>query len=244
MSAFASRPPEPPEPAAAPLSEATVVGPADMLMRRLRTRPSGLTDDEAADRLLQYGRNVLTRRAGVPWWRSASRQFTHPLAVLLELAAVLAFVSSSAVLGWTILGVVVLNATFALFQEHQAERSVEALQSYLPQQSTVLRSGVARTIEATSLVPGDVLLLGEGQRVSADARLLAGEVEVDLSTLTGESAPVLRTADPVDASVPAAGGRGPGLQRHELHDGHLPRRRPRHRRPHRAGPDRRALPVR
>ncbi len=177
-------------------------GPTDPVLRQLRTRRSGLSEQEAARRLLQWGPNLLTRRPGRPWWRSVSAQFTQPLAVLLELAAVLAFVSGSTVLGWTILAVVVLNALFAILQERQAERSVEALQGYLPPQCTVLRDGVATTVEAARLVPGDVLVVSEGQRISADARILSGEVEVDLSTLTGESATAARTSEPVAKAVP------------------------------------------
>ena len=169
------------------------LGPSEMLMRQLRTGRRGLAESAAQQRLRQFGPNELSRRAGTPWWREVLAQFTHPLALLLELAAVLAFVSAGAVLGWTILAVVVLNAVFALVQEHQAERSVEALRGFVPRQCIVLRDGRARTIEAVALVPGDVLLVSEGQRISADARILAGEVEVDMSTLTGESAPVPRS---------------------------------------------------
>jgi magnesium-transporting ATPase (P-type) len=65
-----------------------------------------------------------------------------------------------------------------------------------------LRDGEAREIEATELVPGDVILLGEGERISADARLLEGALEVDISTLIGESIPVFRSADYIDTGVP------------------------------------------
>jgi P-type E1-E2 ATPase len=91
--------------------------------------------------------------------------------------------------------VVVLNAAVAFLQERQAERAVEALRRYLPPHGSVLRDGRRRQVEARELVPGDVLLIEEGDRVSADARLIEGGVEVDMSTLTGESLPVYRAAD-------------------------------------------------
>jgi len=91
--------------------------------------------------------------------------------------------------------VIALNAAFAFAQEQQAERAVEALRGYLPQQALVLRDGHRETIDATTLVPGDVLLLAEGDRISADGRLLEGALDVDLSTLTGESQPVYRSAE-------------------------------------------------
>ena len=116
--------------------------------------------------------------------------------MLLIAAGALSFYSDSSTLGWTILGVVVLNAAFALVQEHQAERAVGALSAFLPRQVTALRSGDPVEVEIASLVPGDVIRIGEGQRISADGRVVAGEIEVDLSTLNGESVPSLRTAAP------------------------------------------------
>jgi calcium-translocating P-type ATPase len=107
-----------------------------------------------------------------------------------------------AALGVAIVAVIVLNAAFAFAQERQAERAIEALTRYLPQQAHVRRDGRRQEIVASTLVPGDVLLLAEGDRISADARLLSGAVEVDLSTLTGESQPVLRSADFADAAGP------------------------------------------
>ena len=98
-----------------------------------------------------------------------------------------------AVLAGAIIAVIVLNAAFAFVQEQQAEKAVEALEGYLPLQAFVLRDGRRAVIDAKELVPGDVLLLEEGERISADARLLDGSLEVDMSTLTGESVPVSRT---------------------------------------------------
>jgi len=89
-----------------------------------------------------------------------------------------------------------------LAQERQAERAIEALRRYLPQQATVLRDGQRQPVEASGLVPGDVLLLAEGDRVSADARLLQGSLDVDLSMLTGESQPVYRSAEFRDSRGP------------------------------------------
>ena len=171
-----------------------VLEPVDVLFRDLRSRRDGLSSREAARRLVAYGPNELTRRGGVHWPAQLARQVTHPLALLLFLAAGLAFAGGTATLGWAVLAVVVLNALFAFAQERQAERAVEALRAYLPQQATVRRDGGRLPVDAAGLVPGDVLLVEEGERVSADARLVEGTVEIDLSTLTGESQPVVREA--------------------------------------------------
>ena len=101
-----------------------------------------------------------------------------------------------------IAAVILLNAGFAFAQEMQAERAVEALAAFLPEQARVLRDGTRQEIEARLLVPGDVLLVEEGESVCADARLMTGTLEVDMSTLTGESVPVTRSAGPADPSVP------------------------------------------
>jgi len=186
----------------ASVDDLQVLEPRNRLLRDLRTSEHGLSSREAARRLVQYGPNVLTRRRQVRWTREIARQLTHPLALLLWLAAVLSFVVGSTVVGAAVVLVIILNAVFAFVQEVQAERAVEALAEYMPQRVTVLRDGKPAVLEATCLVPGDVVLLEEGERIAADMRILSGAVEVDLSALTGESVPVTRTAVERDTSVP------------------------------------------
>ena len=176
--------------------------PVSQLMRDLRARREGLTGRDAARRLVAYGSNALVRRGGRRWPREVAKQLTHPLALLLWLAAALAFVGGTPVLGAAILAVIALNAGFAFVEERQAERAIEALAGYLPQHATVRRDGVRTVIDVGELVPGDVLCITEGDLVSADARLLSGAVEVDLSTLTGESQPALRAAEYADTTGP------------------------------------------
>ena len=172
--------------------------PLRLLFRDLRTTPGGLTSREAARRLVAYGPNELRRRGGRTWPGELGRQFTHPLALLLWAAAVLALVANTAILAAAIVGVIVLNAGFAFWQEQQAERAVEALTDYLPRLATVLRDNRRQGVPARELVPGDVLLIEEGDAISADARLLGGSLEVDLSMLTGEATPVERYAGAPD----------------------------------------------
>ncbi len=111
-------PPPPPADARAPV---------DLLLRDLRANQEGLSGREVERRLLVYGRNELVRRAGRRWPRELAKQVTHPLALLLWVAAALAFVAGTAVLAVAILAVIVLNALFAFAQERQAEHAVEAL---------------------------------------------------------------------------------------------------------------------
>ncbi|MFC4784535.1 cation-translocating P-type ATPase [Nocardioides sp. MAHUQ-72] len=168
----------------------------DRLLRDLRSHREGLTGREAARRLEVSGPNELVRRHGRTWPGQLGRQLVHPLALLLWAAAVLAWVGGTPPLALAIVFVVVINALFAFVQERHAEQAVEALTAYLPPQATVRRDGEVCTVDARDLVPGDVIVIAEGDRVSADARLLSGSVEMDISTLTGESMPVLRAPLP------------------------------------------------
>jgi magnesium-transporting ATPase (P-type) len=102
------------------------------------------------------------------------------------------------VLSSAILAVIAVNAALAFAQEQQAARAVEALAAYLPLRARVIRDGAVSEVPATDLVVGDVLLLAEGDRVSADSRLINGALEVDMSALSGESAPVTRSAGEPD----------------------------------------------
>jgi calcium-translocating P-type ATPase len=201
------------QPRVVPLPEPGV-GPVDpeedltRLLRDLRTRPEGLAGREAARRLVSAGPNELVRTPGPAWWSELVAQLIHPLALLLWLAALLAGASGSAPLAVAIVAVIVLNALFAFFQERHAERAVEALAEYLPPHATVLRDRRQTRVEARELVPGDVIVVGEGDRISADARVLSGSVEVDLSALTGVSLPVRR--------APGGGPAAPLLEANDL----------------------------
>jgi calcium-translocating P-type ATPase len=171
-----------------------------LLFRDLRSDPGGLTTREAQRRLITVGPNELTRRGGRLWPRQLAAQLLHPLALLLAGAAVLAALSGSAALAVAVVAVIVLNAAFAFVQELHAERAVEALAAFLPDRARVIRDGNRLEVEARLLVPGDIIVVEEGDRVCADARLIAGSVEVDLSMLTGESAPVTCSADATETA--------------------------------------------
>ena len=167
------------------------------LLAQLGTRRAGLSSREAQRRLAQYGANEISRAAGRGWWRELGRQLAHPLALLLWVAAALAAVSGSRTLAIAIVAVIVLNAGLAYAQELQAERATEALRELLPVRARVRRDAVELEVPAAELVPGDVVLLAEGDRLSADVRLTDGSVELNMAPLTGESQPVVRSASAV-----------------------------------------------
>ena len=179
---------------------------ADVL-KALDTSPSGLSHEEARRRLLLTGPNSLQEIKGAPLAGRFLRQFTHFLAILLWIAAGLSFLAEAlhpgqgmATLGWAILGVILINAVFTFVQEYKAERAVQALRRLLPSSAWVLRAGHAEQVSRQELVPGDILLLEEGEQVPADARLIeANHMRVDNSSLTGEALPRPRRIEPVPA---------------------------------------------
>jgi Ca2+-transporting ATPase len=137
--------------------------------------------------------------------KRVARQLRDPMAILLIVAASISGIAlDQAVEAIAILAIVVLNGVIALVQEGKAQQALEALRDYETPQSRVLRDGVIQHIPARELVPGDLILLNEGDRVPADARLLqADSVRVDESSLTGESLPVSKRLEtcPVDTPV-------------------------------------------
>jgi len=160
------------------------------------TSPQGLTTAEAQKRLASVGRNCIQTIKGTPLWRKFLANFTHLMALLLWVGGAMAFIGKMPELGWAVWAVIVINAVFSFWQEFRAERAAEALKKLLPRFARVLRDGQETKILAEELVPGDVLLLSEGDHISADARLVEeNEMRVDLSTLNGESVPARRTAE-------------------------------------------------
>lgn len=166
----------------------------------------GLADAEVQARLQQYGRNTLPEAPPVPVWRRFLAQFQNPLTVLLLVATVISLIA------WlleheepipfetiTILAIVILNAVLGYVQEARAEQAVAALQAMAAPHARVLRAGQQREIDAAELVPGDVVLIEEGDTLPADGRLLdAIALRIAESALTGESTSVSKEVRPVD----------------------------------------------
>lgn len=118
------------------------------------------------------------------------------MAILLWVAGLIAFLAQMPQLGIAVWMVNLINGAFAFWQEYRAEKSTEALKQLLPSYTRVLGDGKENRVPAEELVPGDVILLAEGDRVSADARLVQeAELRLDQSTLTGESRPVGKSSD-------------------------------------------------
>ncbi len=177
--------------------------PREDVLNRLETSNGGLSSTEAQRRFAHYGPNVLTKQDHHSFFHGLLSHFTHFLAVLLWIAAALSFFADRmkpgegmATLGWAIISVIIINAGFAFFQEHKAERALQALHLLLPDKAWVTRDGQPVEVTRREIVPGDVLIVEEGERVPADARLIeAVGMRVDNAALTGESRPKRRTAE-------------------------------------------------
>lgn len=170
---------------------------------------TGLSSEEAAIRLKRHGPNELAASAEVPLWRKLLSQFADPLIYLL-LAAVLI-----SVVAWLIEGaegvpyeaavitaIVILNGVLGYVQEARAEQAVAALQRMAAATATVRRDGRLRRIPTVDVVPGDVLLLSEGDAVAADGRLVeTASLSVAEASLTGESEPVMKEVDRIEGTV-------------------------------------------
>lgn len=170
------------------------------LAQRLNCDMGGLVGAEARRRLAAYGGNELQVRKETPEVVKFLRQFTNFFAQLLIVGSALAFFADylqpgqgNFYIGVALLAVVLLNALFTYVQERESERIMESFRNMLPPMIAVLRDGKIRRIAAKRLVPGDVMLLEEGDRVPADGRLIeVNQLKVDHSALTGESEPQLR----------------------------------------------------
>ena len=171
--------------------------PPEQVYGALESSPAGLTSQEAEERLRRYGPNRIREAPKRPLIYSFLANFTNVMALLLWAAGALAFIARLPELGIAILAVIFINGIFSFYQEYKAERAIEALRKLLPSYARVRRDGEERRVEAEQLVPGDVLILAEGDAISADARITEEfELRTDNATLTGESVPVRRTAEP------------------------------------------------
>ncbi|MHB1315969.1 MAG: cation-translocating P-type ATPase [Christensenellales bacterium] len=172
--------------------------PVSEVYSKLGSSKNGLAKAEAQERLQRYGKNALQEIKGRSLILKFLANFTHIMAILLWVGGVVAFIGKMPELGIAIWLVNLINGLFSFWQEFRAEKATEALQQMLPSYARVLRDGEEQRIMAEDLVPGDVILLSEGDRISADGRLVEdNDLRTNQSTLTGESHPVRKTKEAV-----------------------------------------------
>ena len=172
---------------------------ADTILSLLQANTEqGLAQQEAEQRLVRFGPNVLTTKAGKSKLVRFLLQFHQPLIYILIASGIITALLQEWVDSGVIFGVVIANGIIGYIQEAKAESSLAALARTMVAEATVLRSGDKQRIPSTQLVPGDMVLLTAGDRVPADMRLLhCRDLQVDESALTGESVPVAKDTSPL-----------------------------------------------
>lgn len=173
--------------------------------QRLGTGPSGLSTEEVEARLERYGPNVLQREARETRLTVFLRQFKSVLIIILIIAAAVSFLVGEAIDAFAILIIVALNAVLGFSQEWQAGEAIEALKKLLVQHAVVVRGGERREIDASGIVPGDIVVVEMGERVPADLFIIeATSLQVDEAPLTGESSPVNKAPGSLPPETPLA----------------------------------------
>jgi Ca2+-transporting ATPase len=165
----------------------------------------GLNSRQVEKQRKKYGRNRLKEAKQRGAWAIFVDQFKSPIIALLAVAAVLAFAFQEWIEGIAVVIAIALNAIIGFVTELRAVKSMESLQQLSKTQAKVRREGQVKQISADELVPGDIVVLEGGDLVPADLRLLeASKLQADESALTGESVPVSKNTEPVEADLPLA----------------------------------------
>lgn len=166
------------------------------VFEELGTTQGGLSDEEVAVRQKKYGLNLLSEVKQESIILLFLKNFTSLMAILLWVGGFVAIVSNSLELGLAIWMVNVINGIFSFIQEYRASQATQALKKMLPSYSRVLRKSSEEKILSEQLVPGDIVLIEEGDRISADGRLIkTTDLQVNQSALTGESNPIYKDSN-------------------------------------------------
>ncbi len=171
----------------------------DDVFAEFHTSISGLKPSQVSQKQAQYGSNTLSGKQ-IHWYDVLLRQFKSPFLFLLVAASLLSFLLREVLDGLMILLFVGINTILGFLQEYRSEKTLKLLQQYVAPQTRVYRDGKEETIESSTLVPGDVVILQPGDIIPADIRFFKTEqITIDESILTGESVSVIKTSDPASA---------------------------------------------
>jgi len=178
---------------------------ADDVLDHLKSSKEGLAVDRIEDLQQRHGPNALPTKKSDAWWTVLFRQFISPLILILIVAALISVALDEWVDVGVILAAVAVNTVIGFIQEYKASKALAHLKSLVQPHAVVLRGGAEVELLAAELVPGDVLVLQTGDRVTADARLVEGvELSVNEAALTGESMPIKKAVTLLEPGVPLA----------------------------------------
>ena len=163
----------------------------------LQTSANGLSNAEANTRLSLYGQNFLSKQKKTSFWEKLAREFGRTYAVVLLIAGLVTFLQRDVTMAGIIWSIVLGNIALSFWREHRAEQAIEKLRQILPSFAHIIRDGVEDHIPASGVVPGDLLVLAEGDNIPADARVIEEYgLRTNNATLTGEAIPARKMADP------------------------------------------------
>lgn len=179
---------------------------SEQVIRLLKTDSKmGLSFTAVAERRDRFGSNELTAQKKESIWLRFLQQFNQPLLYILLVAGLITAFLQDWIDSGVIFGVTLLNAIIGVVQESKAEDAIAALAKSVATEATILRNGQKQVVSSSELVPGDLVLLSSGDKVPADIRLIeARELQIDESGLTGESVPVEKALQPLEAETPLA----------------------------------------
>jgi Ca2+-transporting ATPase len=163
----------------------------DEIFSILKSGHQGLSGQEAQARLMQFGHNKIESQGDHSLLKMFFRQFFNPLVIILIIAAMVKFFVSNPLDGAVLSGTILIMVFIGFIQEAKAENAMQALKKLSAHKSKVKRNGTIKLVLSESLVPGDIIILETGDKISADARLIEiTNFKVSEATLTGESMPV------------------------------------------------------
>jgi P-type Ca2+ transporter type 2C len=163
----------------------------------LETSANGLTDTEANSRFSLYGHNLLSKQEKSSFWEKLARELTRAPVVVLLVVGLVALLQRDVTVAGIIWSIVLINTALSFWREYRAEQAIEKLREILPSFAHIVRNGVENYIPSSNVVPGDVLVLAEGDNISADARVIEEYgLRTNNATLTGDAMPARKVADP------------------------------------------------
>jgi len=159
-------------------------------------KKKGLSKIEVKKRLEKFGLNILPKKEKDPLWKKFFREFNDLMVIILIIAAIIAFLLGEKIDASIIFFIVILNALIGFFQEWKSEKTLEALEKMVSKMSTVIRDGEEKEINAKYLVPDDIIIIREGDRIPADSKIIkSNSIKIEESALTGESVPIDKEID-------------------------------------------------
>jgi P-type Ca2+ transporter type 2C len=180
----------------------------DQSYEALNSKPAGISQKEAAERAEKYGPNEIKSAQRISAWSILLDQFKNVLILILLGATVLSLFLGHGVESIVIAVIVLFAVLLGFIQEYRAERAIEALRQMAAPTASVIRDGKEIQVPAREVVPGDVVILHTGDRIPADGRIIESiNLQVEEAALTGESMPIEKHADPLEAKELPVGDR-------------------------------------